>query len=576
MTTQPPGFERALDTFRRAAFEVPAYKDFLRRNGVTAKRVQTPKDFARVPAVTKANYLNHYPLNMLAWRGDITEAGTWSTSSGSSGKPTYWPRGPLSLEQSISLYDKIFRQSFQSDERPTLAVIGFAMGNWIGGTYTFTGIQHLPALGHQLSVITPGINVAAILENIADLGPYYEQVVLVGYPPFVKDVLDQAPSSVVSRDIKILMAGENITESWRDYVLKRIGKEGKAGHTCLIYGTADAGIMGHETPTTIAARRLARDDPRLNAALFGVDDVQPTFVEYQPRFRFTETDPDGYLLFTVDSSFPLIRYRINDFGRVVTAPELVRLLDQCGHELTVRMSAEDAAFIALGRRTDIAATFYALKIFPESVRAALEDNEVAGIVSGKFHLITRNDDAYGQTLELHVELRAGVTAGAGLVPRLRELVVDSLRRTNSEYKQLHEAIGPRAEPAISLHRFGETASRTTSSTAGPASRHDRDTRSGYRRGAHHVTARTGHRDHAGRRVGGRVTGTREPRPSAPEPRDAGRACEPRRIPRLRLDRCHDRGSQQIRAVPVAKDGRQAPRRGPVLEASDSAQPIPDR
>lgn len=454
MTTQPPGFERALDTFRRAALEVPAYADFLRGNGVVAELVRTPQDFACVPPITKTNYLHYYPLDMLAWHGDITEAGTWSTSSGSSGKPTYWPRGLLSLEQSINLYDKIFRQSFQSHERSTLAVIGFAMGNWIGGTYTFTGIQHLRAIGHRLSVITPGINVATVLENIADLGPYYEQLVLVGYPPFVKDVLDQAPPSVVSKDIRILMAGENITEPWRDYVLKRIGKEGKAEQTCLIYGTADAGIMGHETPTTIAARRLARDDPRLNAALFGDDEVQPTFVEYQPDFRFTETDQDGYLLFTVDTAFPLIRYRINDRGSVVTAPELVRLLDQCGHELTVRTSSQDAGFIALGRRTDIAATFYALKIFPESVRAALEDSEIAELVSGKFQLTTEDDEAYEQTLKLHIELRAGASVDEGLLPRLHKLVVGSLLRTNSEYRQLHQTFGQRAEPTISLHGFG--------------------------------------------------------------------------------------------------------------------------
>jgi phenylacetate-CoA ligase len=119
--------------------------------------------------------------------------------------------------------------------------------------------------------------------------------------------------------------------------------------------------MGHETPTTIAARRLARNDPQLNVALFGDDDVQPTFVEYQPNFRFIETDEDGYLLFTVDSTFPLIRYRINDRGRVVTASELAHLLGQCGHELAVQTSTEDAGFIALGRRADIVATFYALR-----------------------------------------------------------------------------------------------------------------------------------------------------------------------------------------------------------------------
>src|SRR5215470_116254 len=454
MTIEPPGFERALGTFRRAALEVPAYADFLRRNRVAAERVQTPRDFASVPPVTKANYLNHYPLNMLAWRGDMTEAGTWSTSSGSSGKPTYWPRGLLSLEQSIDLYDNIFRQSFRSHERSTLAVIGFAMGNWIGGTYTYTGIQHLRALGHRLSVIAPGIDVATILTNIADLGPYYEQVVLVGYPPFVKDVLDQAPPSVTDMDLKILMAGENISEGWRDYILKRIGKEDRAEDTRLIYGTADAGIMGHETPATIAARRLARSDHELDVALFGDDEIQPTFVEYQPDFRFTETDQDGYLLFTIDNAFPLIRYRINDRGRVITSSELARLIGRRGHEFTVRTSTENAGFIALGRRTDIAATFYSLKIFPESVRAALEDAAVSGTVSGKFRLVTHDDEAYGQTLTLHVELRADAAAGEGLAPRLKELVVASLLRTNGEYRQLRQALGGRAEPMISLHDFG--------------------------------------------------------------------------------------------------------------------------
>jgi phenylacetate-CoA ligase len=450
----PPGFERALDTFRRAALEVPAYADFLRRNNVAAELIRTPQDFAGVPPVTKANYLQHYPLNMLARGGDIVAAGTWSTSSGSSGKPSYWPRGSLSLEQSIDLYDKIFRRSFQSHERSTLAVIGFAMGNWIGGTYTYTGIQHLPALGHRLSVIAPGIDIAAMLENIADLGPYYEQVVLVGYPPFVKDLLDQAPSAVLGMDLRILMAGENISERWRDYILKRIGHEGGAGHTCLIYGTADAGIMGYETPATIAIRRLARDDHRLDAALFGGHEVQPTFVEYRPDFRFTETDPEGYLLFTVDNTFPLVRYRINDRGRVMTAPELERLLGLSGNDIAVRASAEEAAFIALGQRTDIAATFYSLKIFPESVRTALEETAVSGTVTGKFHLQTHDDETCGQTLSLHVELRADAAPDAGLAPRLTELVVGSLLRSNSEYRQLHQSIGSRAQPIVSLHQFG--------------------------------------------------------------------------------------------------------------------------
>ena len=478
--------------------------------------------------MTKANYLHYYPLNMLARRGDMTEAGTWSTSSGSSGKPTYWPRGSLSLEQSIDLYDKIFRQSFQSHERSTLAVIGFAMGNWIGGTYTYTGIQHLRALGHRLSVIAPGIDVATILWNVADLGPYYEQVVLVGYPPFLKDVLDQAPFSVVDMDLKILMAGENISEGWRDYILKRIGKEGRAEQTCLIYGTADAGIMGHETPTTIAARRLARNDPRLNVALFGDHEVQPTFVEYQPDFRFTETDPDGYLLFTIDNTFPLIRYRINDRGRVITASELARLLGRCGHEFTVRTSTEDAGFIALGRRTDIAATFYSLKIFPESVRAAFEDTAVSGTVSGKFYLITQEDEAYGQTLRLHVELRADATADEALAPRLP----GTCRRFSATHQQRVPATAPgpgkarRPNDYPAPFRDGRLRARHQApldrralmiEVLDPVTDRPRID----------VIARSSSRDQAGRRVEDRPAGTREPRPAPPEPWHGRREGEPR-------------------------------------------------
>jgi phenylacetate-CoA ligase len=165
-------------------------------------------------------------------------------------------------------------------------------------------------------------------------------------------------------------------------------------------------------------------------------------------------DLDGYLLFTVDSTFPLIRYRINDCGCVVTASELAHILGQFGHELAVKTSTEDAGFIVLGRRADIAATFYALKIFPDSVRVALEDPEIAETVSGKFHLTTQSDEVYEQTLKLYVELRADATAEESLAPRLQKLVVASLLRTNSEYRHLHQTLGQRAEPIISLHRFG--------------------------------------------------------------------------------------------------------------------------
>ncbi|WP_063038444.1 phenylacetate--CoA ligase family protein [Nocardia pseudovaccinii] len=446
-----PGFQRALGVFHRAARQVPAYADFLAAHGVYPADIHTLADFANVPAMTKENYLHRYPLDALVWRGDITRAGTWSTSSGSTGHPTYWPRDIASLDESTELYARIFQQCFGSQRRSTLLVIGFAMGNWIGGTYTYTGALMLRRRGHRLSVIAPGIDAETILDNIATLGPRYDQVVLAGYPPFIKDVLDRASEAVLSQDLRILLAGEAISENWRDWVLRRIGKSGDPTATCLMYGTADAGIMGHETATTIAVRRLAARQRVVGTALFGADEIQPTLVEYDADYRFAELDAEQRFLFTVDTAIPLVRYRINDRGALFSAPELADLVGD--NNIPITASTASCGFLALHRRTDIAASFYALKIYPDSVRMALEHPDIAPTVTGKFVLATSTGRQFEQTLTLRVELRAGTHPIEGFAVRLRRAVVDALEHTNTEYRRLHRTLGAAAEPEISLRPF---------------------------------------------------------------------------------------------------------------------------
>ena len=60
---------RALALFHRAAEGVPAYKDFLAKNRIQHEKVTTWQDFQLVPPVSKKNYLQQYPLEMLCWDG---------------------------------------------------------------------------------------------------------------------------------------------------------------------------------------------------------------------------------------------------------------------------------------------------------------------------------------------------------------------------------------------------------------------------------------------------------------------------------------------------------------------------
>ncbi|MRH91686.1 phenylacetate--CoA ligase family protein [Nocardia sp. SYP-A9097] len=457
----PAGFGRALDLFRRAAAGVPAYRAFLAEAGIDPDAIRTAADFRTVPAVTKNNYLKRHPRPDLLWGGDIAGAGSWWASSGSTGAQTYWPGGGVTLEEGIEFYDRMFRHSFASHLRPTLLVVGFAMGNWIGGIYTYRIALELRRRGHQLSVCTPGAEVDTILANIADLGPDYAQVVVAGYPPLLHDVLDRANDAVLHQDLRFLAAGESISEESRDHLLRRIGKPGEPDRICLIYGTADAGVMGHETATTIALRRLARTDSRFAITLFGGGAVLPTFVEFDPQLRYTEVDERGRFLFTIDGALPLLRYRINDEGRIFTAAQIEAALRDCGHRMPVRTSTLGAGFLALYGRADVAASFYAVKIYPESIQAALHEPELYTAVTGRFVVTTELDATFAQTLVLHVEMRENVLATPAFTELVRERVIAALTRTSTEYRRLRTELGTAADPVLTLDPFGSTAFRFT-------------------------------------------------------------------------------------------------------------------
>ncbi len=448
-----PGFHNALSVFRNAAKLVPAYGHFLTSHGIDPDAVTTPAEFAQVPPVDKANYLMKYPMHELLPGGWITEAGLWSSSSGTSGAPFFFPRGEESLRHSVVLYRRIF-ESVGAGPGSTLLVIAYAMGNWVGGTYTCQAAVQLHADGFPMSVAAPGARADAVRETIAALGPAYDRVILAGYPPMVRDILDGAGADVLDQDLRIVLAGEAIGEDWRDLVLRLIGKPGRVEDTNLTYGTADAGIMAHETATSIAVRRLAAEDPALRHRLFGAGAGLPTFVEYDPELRYVETDPDGALLFTIETSIPLVRYRIGDVGEVHTAAGLRELLRTAGHDVPVTTSTPDAGFLVLRRREKVATTFYSVKLYPDGVQSALTDRAFAGTVSGRFCLDADPDSELRPVLNLLIELRPNVIADDAFVETLRTAVIAGMEAASTEYRELRVLYGRAADPVITLLPYG--------------------------------------------------------------------------------------------------------------------------
>jgi phenylacetate-CoA ligase len=441
------------------AATVPAYGSFLAEHGVDPASVRTADDFVRLPLTTKEGYLRRHPLAELCRDGTLEGSDTVAVSSGSTGEPTVWPRF-LSDELAVATrFEQVFHDSFEADRRSTLAVVCFALGTWVGGMYTAACCRHLAAKGYRLVVATPGNNRDEILRVVDELGPAFEQVVLLGYPPFVKDVVDTGSRRGVDwprYGVKVVLAGEVFSEEWRALVGARTGSTRPCFDSASLYGTADAGVLGCETPLSIAIRRFLAQEPGAAGELFG-DARLPTLVQYDPAARYFETTDEGTLLFTGDNGVPLVRYHIADEGGLVPHDELLAFVRGRGFdplaELGGARGVRPLPFVYVFGRSHFTVSYFGANVYPENVTVGLEQAPVADWVTGKFVLEAREDEDRDRRLALVVELAQGVEADAEKARTIADSVVTQLVRLNSEFA--HYVPAERRTPQVELKPAGD-------------------------------------------------------------------------------------------------------------------------
>ncbi len=434
--------QRVLALFRTVAATVPAYRAFLDEHGVDRNRVRTFEDFQALPLLTKENYLRRYPLQQLCRRGELTSCDMIAVSSGSTGEPTFWPRSVADEVAITDRFEQVFQDAFGADRLRTLAVVCFALGTWVGGMYTASCCRHLAARGYPITVITPGSDVAEILRVVTALGPQFEQVVLLGYPPFLKGVIDQGRARGVpwpDYSVKLVLAGEVFSEQWRTLVTERLGGPVDRIDPCYgsasLYGTADAGVLATETPLSISIRRFLAEAPDAARELFGESRL-PTLAQYDPFSRLFEVH-EGTLIFSGDNGVPLIRYHIADTGGVTPFDAMLDFVRSHGFDPVDALGADPPVrqlpFVHVFGRSHFTVSYYGANIYPENVTVGLERDPVAQWVTGKFTLESIEDADRDRCLALAVELAPGVTGTEEMRRVVAESVVTQLRRLNSEF-----------------------------------------------------------------------------------------------------------------------------------------------
>ncbi|NET59465.1 MAG: phenylacetate--CoA ligase family protein [Symploca sp. SIO2E6] len=437
-----------LDLFHSVANTVPAYQAFLREHSIEPVSIQTFEDFQKLPLITKQNYHSRHPLADLCRNGQLEDCDMIAVSSGSTGSPTFWPRFLSDELQITTRFEQIFHDSFAAEGQSTLAVICFSLGTWVGGIYSANCCRYLASKGYPITVITPGSNKEEILRVVQGLGDAFEQVVLLGYPPFLKDVIDTGITRGLEWQryrIKLVMAGEVFSEEWRSLVGERVGSNHPCHDSAALYGTADAGVLGNETPLSICIRRFLAEHPEAARTLFGESRL-PTLVQYDPLSRFFEVE-DGTLLFSGDNGIPLVRYHISDNGGLISYEQMLQFLAEWNFEPVTELqrlgvNLSDASlprgihplpFVYVFGRSHFTVSYFGANIYPENVTIGLEQPGIREWVTGKFVLQVKEDADQNRFLSVVVELAPTVAGDQPKREAIASSILSQLLRLNSEF-----------------------------------------------------------------------------------------------------------------------------------------------
>jgi phenylacetate-CoA ligase len=432
---------RAWLAFERAVEEVPAYREFVREHGgeVTVRRWRP--DFSRVPVTTKENYVRRFPVEARCVGGRLPERGVViDESSGTSGEPSNWVRGPEERQDTRKLLHLGVHTLL--GDTPYFVINAFALGPWATGMNLSMSIVDVAVLK------STGPDVVKIENTLRLFGPRYRYLIC-GYPPFLKTLVDTASVDWSAYDCTAVVGGEGMSEALRDY-LRRSFTEVYSS-----FGASDLEInIATENDFTIAFRRLLLERAELRESLRLPDNgSSPMVFQYNPLDYLIETNDDGELLVTIcrlDTTAPKLRYCIHDLGCVRRFDELQRALAAVG--VTPASLSDDWIDLPLlfhYGRSDATVAFYGANLpVPDVEEAVFSVPELSERVAS-FTLLEGEDAQANKTLELAFELRGGAEPPSDV----REPLLAHLARLNQDWREASQFM-PAEQPTLSFHAPG--------------------------------------------------------------------------------------------------------------------------
>lgn len=429
--------DTAWEILRRAGETVPAYRRHLDCHGLGEGR--GPEAY---PLTDKSGYLRQYPYRDLLG-DDSNDSFTIFASSGSSGASFFWPQLRSRHQQVIPRLQQFLEASFDIRNRRTMAIVGLALGSWIGGEHMSWALKSLAlAVDYPLCVFSPGSNHEEIIRMIASSDPYVEQFILCLCPSAIAHIrlrAEEAGMALPLHKIRFVVLGEAFPESVRISLQRQAGLPEGGAVMLSIYGSADTGLLGVESAASVALRRLLVEFPDLADDL-GIGALVPHFFHNIAPDAYLET-MGGELLITRWQGVPLLRYNLHDSVRLFSwkrtrraVLELLaggkggsasaRLLEQAGDGLP--------DLLVVAGRSDSTLILCGTNISEAMLDAAVRCRELEPYLTGVYRAAI-DYDGDRQRLALELEFGQGRTLSPGEVDEVYGLLVRALGRVQPEF-----------------------------------------------------------------------------------------------------------------------------------------------
>lgn len=455
--------KKVIGLFKKTSRRVPAYRDFLRKNKIKAENINNMKDFKKyVPFTTKENYILVYDLRDRCWEGKVTNIHTFASSSGSTGEPIFWPREIDQEIEGARIHELLLDKVFDVYKKKTLFINSFGLGNWIAGMYTEMCLYLLRLHKVPFTLASPGYNQEETFKVVKAFSKYYDQTIIACHPPILKIMIEAGREEEINwheLGVKFFGAGEGFSENWRDYLLSLVGQKDVLSTIINIYGSADAGLMGFETPVSIALHREMSLNHRLSEKLFNSDRT-PFLYQFDPSMKYLEEGGDGEILASMNAAAPLVRYNIHDKGGTLSNSELINGTDPFSRNLLsiLRKHKVDVRdwpfpFVYIFGREQFMMTLYGVNIYPENIKAALEHKYLQPFLTGRFSTEKALDERQNQHLLLRVELKPQVLVNEEVKNLTNKIFVETLKKLNGEYNQVEQRYKEKMHPRVSFYPF---------------------------------------------------------------------------------------------------------------------------